>query len=656
MKYIKEIDGLRAIAIILVILYHLGFPMFSGGYIGVDIFFVISGFLITSIILPSVNNNDFSILDFFSRRIRRIFPILFFVLIVTTFFSYFLLKPQLFYLFINSSISSALFFSNFFFYSKTGYFDQLSYDNPLFHTWSLSLEEQFYIFFPLLILVIHKFFNRRYFYIFFILIIISLSASITLFNINKNASFYFTPSRVWELFFGGMIAVLPPNIILFKLIYRKILSLLGFIFVLLSLIIFDENSIHPGIITILPVLGSSLIILFANQQTFFGKILASKTFSFVGLISYSLYLWHIPLNVFLKIVINPNSIYFVIIYFFLLFTISYFSYTCIEVPIKNKIKFKSHNLNVFFFCFIPIFILSSIYIFMFYNKKYKISNEYYVSQNDWYHPGALQKAYIDGLWVTNSKSEIDLLFFGDSHIEQYAPLALDFSKIYNKNIGFYSKGGCPPLPNIIESKHPDCNSFFTNFLNILEKNKNINKVVISGYFNSYFNTPNNTSDKLYDDFGYKYFQFINKSKIPLVESFEKNKAFDELKLYLKKYKHINFYFILDNPRSYNFDPNTHLDYKFDPNSEYFNTNFTNFNSIVFKYYDYQKSIQHKIVNSFSEVNNISFLNIADFICPNGNCNIFKSGNFIYKDNNHLRPFFVKNYLRIPIENFIFKSK
>lgn len=209
MKYIKEINGLRAVAIILVVLYHLKFPIFSTRYIGVDIFFVIRGFLITSIILSEVNNNNFSLVNFFSRRIRRIFPILFFVLFVSSFFSYFLLKSKILLLFIYSSISSALFFSNIFFFTKTGNFKEPSYDNPLLHTWSLSVEEQFYIFFPFLILFINKYLISNYIFVFISLIIISFFLSIVLFDVNKNASFYFTPSRIWELLFGSFIAVLP---------------------------------------------------------------------------------------------------------------------------------------------------------------------------------------------------------------------------------------------------------------------------------------------------------------------------------------------------------------------------------------------------------------------------------------------------------------
>jgi peptidoglycan/LPS O-acetylase OafA/YrhL len=656
MKYIKEIDGLRAIAIILVVLYHLKFPIFSGGYIGVDIFFVISGFLITSIILSEVNNNNFSLVNFFSRRIRRIFPILFFVLFVSSFFSYFLLKPKIFLLFIYSSISSALFFSNFFFFTKTGYFNELSYENPLFHTWSLSVEEQFYIFFPFLILFINKYLKSNYIFVFISFIIISFFLSIILFDVDKNASFYFTPSRIWELLFGSFIAVLPIKTIKINLIFRKLLSLSGLILILFSVFYFDENSVHPGSITFLPVLGSSLIILFANDETYTGKFLSNKFFSFVGLISYSLYLWHIPLYVFLKISFQSlDNNYFLFIYLISLLIISITSFYLIELPLKNKIKFKAHRFNLFFLFFIPLFILSSLFLLFLYNKKYKITDEYYEAQNDWNHPGSLKKGFLDGLWVTNPNNQLDILFFGDSHIEQYAPLAKNFSIKFNKNIGFYSKGGCPPLPNVLESKHPDCIDFFNNFIDILEKNKGIKKVVISGYFNSYFYKPFSESDKKYDDYGYNYFQVIDKSKMPLYESFQKHNAFIDFKTKLNKYKNIMFYFILDNPRSFNFDPNIHLEYKFDSHSTYFINTFNSFNPDKFKYDENQKRTQLNIVKNFSDFKNIKFLNIADFICPNDDCSVLKFNHFIYKDNNHLRSSYVTNFLRMPLEKFIFDN-
>jgi hypothetical protein len=211
------------------------------------------------------------------------------------------------------------------------------------------------------------------------------------------------------------------------------------------------------------------------------------------------------------------------------------------------------------------------------------------------------------------------------------------------------------LPNVLENKHPDCIYFFNNFINILEKNKGIKKVVISGYFNSYFYKPLFESDMIYDDYGYNYFQIIDKSKMSLYESFQKHNAFIDFKTKLKKYKNIKFYSTLDNPRSFNFDPNIHLEYKFNPYSTYFIYTFRGFSPDKFKYDDNQKRTQQNIVKNFSDFKNIKFLNIADFICPNDDCIVKKFNHFIYKDNSHLKSSYVTNFLRIPLEKFIFDN-
>lgn len=171
------------------------------------------------------------------------------------------------------------------------------------------------------------------------------------------------------------------------------------------------------------------------------------------------------------------------------------------------------------------------------------------------------------------------------------------------------------------------------------------QVVITGYFNSYFYKPFSESDKKYDDSGYNYFQVIDKSKMPLYESFQKHSAFIDFKIKLNKYKNSMFYFILDNPRSFNFDANIYLEYKFVSHSTYF---INTFNPDKFKYDENQKRTQLSVVKNISDFKNIKYLNIADFICPNDDCSVLKFNHFIYKDNNHLRSLYVTYFLRMPL--------
>jgi peptidoglycan/LPS O-acetylase OafA/YrhL len=654
MNYIKEVDGLRAIAVVLVVLFHLNLPFSQGGFIGVDIFFVISGFLISSIILHDLQNNKFSFQNFYFRRIRRIFPVLFLVLIVTLIFSFIFLHPSSFHLFIFSVISSTLFFSNFFFWTKTGYFNELSLENPVLHTWSLSVEEQFYIFFPIFIFFVFKYFKKYIFHFILIFSIGSFIFSLFLNKIDISANFYFTPSRIWELLIGSIISIIYSKYQVKSKTLLNILSLFAIFLLFLSLYYFSKNTIHPGPLTLFPVVSTSLLLLYANNYTIVGKILSNNVFTFIGKLSYSIYLWHIPLYVFLKI-FTSNLLYpsFVFFYILILLLLSYFSYRFVEIPLKNISRFKTKTVNIFFVFYIPFFIFLCFISLKFYDHKYGLHEEYFVAKNDWFYPGDLKKGDLNGLWYVKKNMKIDILFFGDSHIEQYAPLASSFSKKYNKNIAFYTKGGCPPLPNIYEKQHPDCSFFFDQFLSILENNKGIDKVVLSGYFNSYFSKLIDLSDENYDDLNYKYFFQLNNSKIPLNDSIGIYKSIEHLMKFINDNKHIKFYFLLDNPRSFNFDPEVHLKYMFFKDSPEFKKKFPYFEKTNFKFSQNQKNLEKYIIDQLSKCPNLKTLKISDFICSNENCAVFINNKFIYKDNNHLRPFFVIKYLQQPLENFIF---
>ncbi len=208
MKYRIEIDGLRALAVIPVIFFHAGFSFFNGGYVGVDIFFVISGYLITSIILNDLKKDKFSIINFYERRARRILPALFFVMLFCIPFAYFFLLPDEMVKFGRSLIAVSLFGSNFLFWQESGYFDLASELKPLLHTWSLAIEEQFYIFFPILFALIWKYFRSKVFISFLFLFFLSFFFMLIGETIKPNNMFFFymLPARGWEILSGALIA------------------------------------------------------------------------------------------------------------------------------------------------------------------------------------------------------------------------------------------------------------------------------------------------------------------------------------------------------------------------------------------------------------------------------------------------------------------
>lgn len=297
MQYRKEIDGLRAIAILPVIWLHAGLPFLDGGFLGVDVFFVISGFLITTILLKDMNSDRFSLMTFYERRARRILPALFFVIAVTSLLTPLIDNNPKFLENLGESIlATILFVSNIYFWQTSGYFGTASELSPMLHTWSLAVEEQYYIFYPLVLLL---FYHRGRKTLVSILILTSI-ASLLIAEwgaINSPiGNFYLLPSRAWELLFGGMVAIFySPEVI--KLMNKKVvnlLSLAGLFLIFASYFAFSSATSHPTSLTIMPVLGTCLILLFANQENLVGKILSIKLFTFIGLISYSLYLWHQP--------------------------------------------------------------------------------------------------------------------------------------------------------------------------------------------------------------------------------------------------------------------------------------------------------------------------------------------------------------------------
>ena len=344
--YRPEIDGLRAIAVGAVILYHAQITIFGsqfskGGFIGVDIFFVISGYLITSIILKElVTTGSFSFKHFYERRIRRILPALLFVMLVSLPFAWMYLLPSNLIDFSKSILFSLGFSSNFYFhYSGQVYGATDGLLKPFLHTWSLSVEEQFYILFPIVLLITFKFIRKYLIYVLIIGFIISLGLAEWTSRNYPSASFYFLHARMWELIAGSILAY-------FEIIkghrsknqlLNLILPTIGLLLIGYSIIFFDDNIFHPSFYTLFPIIGVCLIIWFSNKDELITKILSTKLFVGVGLISYSLYLWHYPIFAFARTthVFKDNFIKELSAGLIILF-LSILTYYLFERPARNK--------------------------------------------------------------------------------------------------------------------------------------------------------------------------------------------------------------------------------------------------------------------------------------------------------------------------------
>ena len=293
MSYRRDITGLRALAVLIVVLFHLNVSWMPGGFIGVDVFFVISGYLLTGLITGKLEAGAFSFADFYKRRIRRLFPALFVTVLVSSLAALFILPPTFLIDFAWSAITSLVSATNFLFWSSSGYFDAGAHTKPLLHTWSLSVEEQFYLFWPLLLFLSLKLFRDRkgIFLVLGLVFLLSLAAAELVVRSSPESAFFLLPFRVFEFAAGGMMCFLPA-------ISRKglthVLSIAGIAAIGVSAVLFTEMTPVPGLAALIPVLGTCAVLV-AGQTSFGGRLLSMPGFEYTGQISYSLYLTHWPI-------------------------------------------------------------------------------------------------------------------------------------------------------------------------------------------------------------------------------------------------------------------------------------------------------------------------------------------------------------------------
>ena len=526
LNYRPEIDGLRAIAVLSVIIYHLeiffvGEKILTGGFLGVDIFFVISGYLITLLIAKEfLKEQKISLSNFYFRRAKRILPALLFMIIITIFFAWTYLTPNNFLQYSNSIFSSILFYSNYFFYfSDLVYNSQNSLLKPLLHTWSLAVEEQFYILFPLFFIFIYKFIKKKLIISFLYILIIFFFLAVLITASNSSLGFYSNFSRMWEILFGSILAILEikEKKIYFK--FEKILPTFGLLLIIFSLFYFDNNTIHPSFLTLIPIIGVFLIIHFINSNNLIFKILTFKVFSKIGLWSYSLYLWHFPIFAFARNRGKSLSDFDKLELLGLTFILSIFSYYLIEKPFR-KISYKHYKKFFIFISLILIFLCT----FSFYSKK---NNGF----EDRVHV-FLKNSMRENLWEKvsdesgpcfdriknycnfNKNQKQRILLIGDSHSELLSfSLLNNFKQKYN----FISmnRGSCIYLPNV-EKKTIKENKEFHNCTidSKIKIEKEINRksnsiIILGGNFKEHFFTK-------YD------WKYIASENISIEESFKKS--------------------------------------------------------------------------------------------------------------------------------------
>lgn len=513
--YRQEINGLRALAVLPVVFYHAKFSLFQGGFVGVDIFFVISGYLISGIIFTELSTSSFSLVNFYERRARRILPALFVVLIFSTLISWILLPPIEFKDFGQSLFSVSLFASNFLFWFEGGYFDTGIDLKPLLHTWSLAVEEQFYILFPLLAILLFSV-NKRFLLpvillLFFTSLFLAHIFSEVNFDINsKKGSFYFLPTRAWELLMGALLFFIPksthtPS----KDLLNNVLSLTGLFLIAFSIYSFDEDTPFPSIFTLIPTSGAVLVILYGVKGTLANKMLSTKPFIIIGLISYSAYLWHQPLLSLSRFYfvgeLETSYLSFLILLTFLL---AYLSWRFIEEPFRNKKKISRKFILIFslsgtlFFSAVGLGIhfnegfenrYTSSQIELLNFKSYKERDELYRNRV------CFLRRDMDESSFSDICTDGPIYIWGDSHA---ASISYGMRKL-NK-LSQYTSSMCPPILELDIPGRPHCSNTNEAIFNSIDSNNPKLVFLSANWILKSYKDSYSSLEKTFDRLSYRY--------------------------------------------------------------------------------------------------------------------------------------------------------
>ncbi|SMQ28526.1 Peptidoglycan/LPS O-acetylase OafA/YrhL, contains acyltransferase and SGNH-hydrolase domains [Pseudomonas helmanticensis] len=492
LAYRRDIDGLRAVAVIAVVLFHFGVPGFTGGFVGVDVFFVISGYLITSIIWNQRQAGRFSFVEFWARRARRILPALFAMIIAVLAVGWFLLAPKDYEELGRSVRYQVLFVSNILFMRQDGYFDVASDLKPMLHTWSLAVEEQFYILFPLLLAVLSSRLKHWRLALFAILLV-SFGLSVWAVSHHPEKAFFLLPMRAWELLAGAMLAVAPKHAWRLKPMAAQLLSLLGMGLILLAVFGYSKATPFPGAAALLPVLGVVLLI-FANghRETVVGQLLSSKVMVGFGLISYSWYLWHWPVFVFssyasveeISALDNAGLILLTLV-------LGYLSWKFIETPFRERRLLAGRR---------PILIAGALGVLVLAlagqtlrwtdGLPWRLSDQalQFARGHDW-RPELMacladDKTPDDKLFCHYGVADVpaQAMVWGDSHATALIPVFDDGAKAHDVSVILASSPGCIPVEGL---EHGPVCAHFNRRIEQALKEKTVSDVVLVARWSLY---------------------------------------------------------------------------------------------------------------------------------------------------------------------------
>ena len=486
LQYRPEIDGLRAIAVLPVVLFHAGFQWFQGGYVGVDVFFVISGYLITTLLIEDLKAGRFSIADFYERRAKRILPALFFVAIVCIPFAIAWMVPEDLIGFGKSLVAVGTFSSNIFFWQESDYFSPVSEAMPLLHTWSLAVEEQYYVLFPLILAAFWRFGPRRLFLGILAASLASLAVSEWSLAHAPEANFYLPHTRAWELFTGSLLALYIHHNGTQR---SNLFSILGLTAVLVSVFIYDGETPFPGIYALLPVVGTALIILYAATGTWVARLLSLRGFVFMGLISYSFYLWHQPLFAFARVrsLHEPHKALMLTLVFASL-ALAILTWKYVETPFRKSLRISRSRKAIFTLSATGLIALMAVGGFIDEQRGFPDRNDLEVVESlkeipnvrvSYCHKKGRRSVeeMAAGEFCVVGDGDIRYAIIGDSHAGAIFDYADDYLSDAGTSAIAVSGGYCAPLLNGFEAEKGCADVMSSAFESILE-NPDVDTIIM----------------------------------------------------------------------------------------------------------------------------------------------------------------------------------
>jgi len=636
-EYIAAIDGMRGIAVLSVLGFHFFPNHLPGGFIGVDIFFVISGYLISNIIIREVDNGTFTFKEFFFRRIRRIFPALIVVFFFVLTLGWFSLFPDEYYNIGKHVLSSNFFILNYILLNEGGYFDVAANLKPLLHLWSLSIEEQFYIIWPI---IIYYFYKKKIFVkILIFFLIISFFTNIYLTENSELGSFYSSIARFWEILFGFSLGYfLKSHNLKYSFLQKNSNKLLLFLLSVITVSFFSFNKLmnFPGWWAIIPVMATSLVLILVKKGSFVQKkILSNKILVWFGLISYPLYLWHFPILSYYTIIYGhlPDLINKVTLIIFSIF-LSWITYYYLEKPIRFGDK-KTIKVYFLFLCsLVVIFFSSRILLKEGYDQRLTIEpKQARVLYLPYPHAPmknlACKKKFkqltnYDSCLLSNFAKNPEILILGDSHGQQYyKAFAKSFPK---KSILNISKWSCFPFVSDYHLYKNNCKNSSNQIINFIEKQDSIKTIIITGYFNylssngfvmnNNIRKPSKFDKKTYETFEKNGTIFINKI-------ISMNKKI----LIIKDIPNLNFH-----PKDCVVFENLNL------RKLHFNYNKKNMKNCFINFEEYKKEnvLYNKYFNKFIlKFKSINIFDPKDIVCDSKKCFAFINNEAMFYNPDHL---------------------